>query len=362
MPESVHDAEAWDARVLALPAPHLLQSWAWGDFKARWGWAVERLVWPDDGVAADDGATADGRATVVDGAAVSAIAQVLTRRVGRAPFRVGYIPKGPLMARPDDPAAWRRVLADLEDWARARRLVLLKFDADVPAGADTVAAAWRSRGWMPSGEQIQFPNTMLSDLTVGEAALWAGMKPDTRRKIRFAERHGVTLRHGGKADLDTFYDLYAATGARQGFGIRSRDYYLDAWSMFLDRGWSTVILAEREGQALAGVIPVAFGDTAWYLYGASADVGREHRPAYLAQWESLRWAVGRGCTRYDWWGGPTVLDERDSLWGVYRFKSGFGATLAAQQGAWDFPCGGWRYAAYRRADQVRRAWIAARAR
>ncbi len=338
----VGDPADWDAGVLALAAPHVLQSWAWGELKARWGWQVERRVWPE---------RAGG---------VAAAAQILTRRIGRAPLRVGYIPKGPLLARPDDPGAWDGVLADLEAWARDRGLVLLKMDADMPAGAEEVVAVWRARGWRPSAEQIQFPNTMISDLGGGEAAVWAALKPDTRRKVRLAQRQGVTIRQGGIDDLAAFHALYAATGARQGFGIRARDYYLDAWSMFLDLGRATVILAEREGAPLAGVIPVAFGPTVWYLYGASADAGREHRPAYLAQWESLRWAMARGATRYDWWGGPTVLDAHDPLWGVYRFKSGFGARMAWQQGAWDYPCGGWRHAAYRGADRLRRAWIARR--
>ena len=333
----VDDPRAWDAAMLGLPAPHVLQSWAWGAFKARWGWHVERYAW--------------------GGEVPTAAAQVLVRRVARSPFRVGYIPKGPVLATPDDPDAWGHVLADLERWARRDGLVQLKMDADVSADAHAVAAVWRDRGWQPSEEQIQFRNTMLSDLGGGETAAWAASKSKTRYNVRLAERRGVTVRHGGRADLATFYDLYATTGARQGFGIRARDYYLDAWSSFLDLGWSTVILAELDGRPLAGVIPVAFGATAWYLYGASADAGREHMPAHLAQWESLRWAIARGCARYDWWGGPTGPSEDDPLAGVSRFKAGFGAVLVRQQGAWDYPAGGWRYAAFQAADRIRRGWI-----
>jgi len=80
-------------------------------------------------------------------------------------------------------------------------------------------------------------------------------------------------------------------------------------------------------------------------------------PAYLAQWESLRWAVARGCQRYDWWGGPSVLDASDPLWGVYRFKRGFGAEWVPQLGAWDLPVQARRYALYDRLDRWRRAWL-----
>ncbi len=338
-PLEVHDPGAWDALVLALPAPHLLQGWAWGDLKARWGWAAARLAWTDPAGHPE------------------AAALVLTRRVGRLPIRVGYVPKGPLLARPGDPAAWSGVLAGLEAWAAATGLVQLKMDADVPLAAEPVARLWRSRGWRPSPEQIQFPNTMISDLAGGEPAVWAQLKAKTRYNLRLAERRGVSVRHGGAGDLDTFYALYADTAARAGFGLRTRAYYDDAWRAYLDRGDATVILAERDGRALAGVIPVAFGDTVWYLYGASTDAGREHMPAYPAQWESLRWAIARGARRYDWWGGPTGPDETDPLWGVGRFKQGFGAVLVEQQGAWDYPAGRVRYGLYHAAARWRRAWI-----
>ena len=51
----------------------------------------------------------------------------------------------------------------------------------------------------------------------------------------------------------------------------------------------------------------------------------------------MRWAKAAGCTRYDWWGAPDVLDESDPMWGVYRFKQGFGGEFTPWIGAWDFP-------------------------
>lgn len=313
----ITESDRWDEIVLSLPRPHLLQSRAWGDVKARWGWRVYRFAWGQPG-------------------REQAVAQLLVRRAGQLPLALGYLPRGPLLADLDDAGLWDRVLGDLERWARSRRLAVVKMDPDVPADAQAVEALWRRRGWRASDEQIQFPNTMVSDLSGGEAALWAAMKQKTRYNVGLARRRGVTVRSGGLGDLDVLFDLYAATAQRTGFALRTKAYYLDAWSMFLAQDQAAVLLAEREGEALAAVFPVAFGDTAWYLYGASADAGREHMPAYLAQWASLEWALARGCRRYDWWGGPTLLEESDSLWGVYRFKEGFGATWVPQLGAWDF--------------------------
>ena len=58
-------------------------------------------------------------------------------------------------------------------------------------------------------------------------------------------------------------------------------------------------------------------------------------PNYLLQWHAIQWLVARGYRRYDLWGAPTVMDESDPLWGVYRFKSGFGARYVRRLGAYD---------------------------
>ena len=62
------------------------------------------------------------------------------------------------------------------------------------------ARHWQRRGWRPSAEQIQYRNTVVSDLTPDEDALLAAMKPKWRYNIRLAERRGVVVRPGAAAD------------------------------------------------------------------------------------------------------------------------------------------------------------------
>ena len=58
----------------------------------------------------------------------------------------------------------------------------------------------------------------------------------------------------------------------------------------------------------------------------------------------MRWARSQGCKTYDLWGVPDVdqetleanfTDRRDGLWGVYRFKRGFGGELCRATPTWD---------------------------
>ena len=41
----VTDPGAWDNALLALPDPHILQSWTWGQLKEMYGWRAERGLW-----------------------------------------------------------------------------------------------------------------------------------------------------------------------------------------------------------------------------------------------------------------------------------------------------------------------------
>jgi lipid II:glycine glycyltransferase (peptidoglycan interpeptide bridge formation enzyme) len=72
-------------------------------------------------------------------------------------------------------------------------------------------------------------------------------------------------------------------------------------------------------------------------------------PTYLLQWEAMRWAIAQGCTTYDWWGAPDELDESDPMWGVYRFKEGFGGRFTRWIGAWDYAPNQTLYRAYTQA-------------
>ena len=172
------------------------------------------------------------------------------------------------------------------------------------------------------------------------------MKPKWRYNIRLAERRGVVVRDGAAADLPAFYAMYAETGGRDGFLVRPFDYYRAIWERFLADGLGHVLLAEVEGAPVAGLLIFRYGPTAWYFYGASTAQSRDLMPNHALQWAALRWAKAAGCTRYDWWGAPDVLDESDPMWGVYRFKQGFGGEFTPWIGAWDFPAtraGYWAY-------------------
>ena len=343
----ITDRAQWHDLLRPLPGAHVLQSWDWGEFKRdETNWQPQRLAFRDS-----------------SGATVAA-ASLLTRRAG--PFQVMYVPKGPAMPA-GDPAQVEAVLAHLETRARRRRVVWLKIDPDIVAGTgipdgsdpdrpphdnptgQRVIDRLRARGWRFSASQVQFRNTITLDLTQDEDALLAAMSQGTRRKIRVAAKKGVTVRiASGPDDFATLYNLYRITGARQGFLIRPPDYYRAAWSRFIEAGLSVAFLAEWEGRALAGLVLFHFGPKAWYFYGMSSNEERNRMPTYLLQWEAIRWAKQHGYAIYDFWGAPDTFSADDPMWGVYRFKDGFGGTVVRHIGAWDFAPNPMLYQVYER--------------
>ena len=162
------------------------------------------------------------------------------------------------------------------------------------------------------------------------------MKSKTRYNIRLAERKGVCIRQGSTADLAAFYRLYDETSRRDGFLIRPFEYYQEVWRTFLGAGQARLLLADVDETLVAGLMLFVFGESAWYMYGASSQAHRNAMPNYLLQWEAIRQAKDLGCSRYDMWGAPDTFDQSQAMWGVYRFKTGFGGETWRGLGAYDF--------------------------
>ena len=264
-------------------------------------------------------------------------------------LKVQYIPRGPLMDWTDAKLRFR-VLKDIQNFARTQKAILIKIDPEVLLGTgipgtedgvdldsgQEVKKDLSSTGWIYSPEQIQFKNSAIIDLRPGEEAMLAGMKQKTRYNVRLAQKKGMTIRLAEMEDLHNLYKMYVETSVRDGFVIRNEAYYLNVWRTFIQAGLCKGIIAEVDGEHVAGIISFYFGGRSWYLYGMSKDVHREKMPNYLLQWEAMRMMKAAGCEAYDLWGAPDVFDETDDMWGVFRFKEGLGGKVIRTIGAWDY--------------------------
>jgi peptidoglycan pentaglycine glycine transferase (the first glycine) len=365
------ESTIWNSLISKLPNPHFLQTYEWGQVKAKYGWSPLYAVWDANGqwkVESDPNLLSTFHSPV-------ATALILKRQIIRNGFAarlsVLYSPKGPLLDWTNE-SLRNRVLNDLQSFAKRQGAIFLKCDPDVVLGTgvpdsedevvddngQAVTSELKRRGWEYSSDQIQFRNTVLIDLNPTEEEMLARMKQKTRYNIRLAEKKGVSLRVGTREDLGMLYKMFAETSVRDGFVIRDEGYYKTVWELFMAGNQSPVsnspitnyrepspwdqlptaepLIAEVEDEAVAAIFVFYFAGRAYYVYGMSREMHREKMPNYLLQWEAMKRAKAKGCTLYDLWGAPEVFDESDSMWGVYRFKEGLGGQVVRTLGAWDF--------------------------
>jgi len=303
------DQQTWQAFIATKPHAHILQTAEWGLFKSRYGWYPKYILNGDTG------------------------AMVLFRRL---PLKqtLAYIPKGPIGAD------WEELLDEVTQVARQEGAFLVYVEPDSGENCvrcDQLATA----GFSSTTVSIQPRRTIIIPLE-GDSENWmTRMKQKTRYNIRLAKRKDVKVEQS--SDVKTFAKLMSVTGERDAFGTHGASYYQQVYDYFAPQNACVMLMAAYKGNPLAAIMVFARGERAWYFYGASNNQERNRMPTYLLQWEAMRWAEARGVKTYDLWGVPDFSSEAleaqfttrsDGLWGVYRFKRGFGGDIVRSAGVY----------------------------
>lgn len=332
------DANQWDAFVAQHPRAHLLQLSAWGALKAAFGWTPVRVA-----LAGEHGDLVAG-------------CQFLLRDLPLRLGRFAYAPYGPLVDW-SDAAQARAMIGALDHTARQQRAAFLKIEPGLHLDGVDFAAF----GFAPSPQTVQPPRTYVLDISGDDETILARMNQKTRRNIRKSDKFDVAIVHGTREHLADFNALIAETGARAEFGVHTPAYYERAFDLFAPHDRAALIMGYFGDNPLAGVMVFALGAWAWYFYGASSSEERQRMASYGVQWAGIQWAKARSAHYYDMYGVPdhpaseleAQFEQRsDGLWGVYRFKRGWGGDVQRSAGAWDRVYSRAIYAAYRLAVRV----------
>ncbi len=178
--------------------------------------------------------------------------------------------------------------------------------------------------------------------------LLAGMNQLWRRNIKKADKLGVDVAPGGRADLARFHELYLVTAARDHFTPRPLGYFETMWDALNgetpDR--MRVYLATHENDLVAATTWIRVGRRTWYSYGASSNDKREVRGSNAVQWRMMRDARDEGATVYDLRGITPGLASDDPEIGLIQFKVGTGGEAYSYIGEWDLPLNRALYAAF----------------
>ena len=304
-------SQEWAKWISNYPEAHLLQTDKWGSLKSGFGWKVRYIRNEQCG------------------------AMILFRHL---PFglKIAYLPKGPVGT------GWMSLFNGLDHLCKQENVIFLRIEPDAWEGENEKELKVLVQFAPQSVEPIQPRRTIVIDLDGDENTWLMRMKQKTRYNIRLAIKNG--LRVVESQDIGVFASLMQITGERDGFGVHRSNYYQLAYELFSAENQCTLLLASYKDRPIAGIMVFKRGSRAWFLFGGMSEEEKNRMPAYLVQWEAMRWAAAHGCTEYDLWGAPDFDKEileanfqsrSDGLWGVYRFKRGFGGVVKRTTGAWD---------------------------
>ncbi len=192
-------------------------------------------------------------------------------------------------------------------------------------------------------------NTLIVNLDEPNEQLLSGMKSKTRYNIRLSQRKGVEVRSANEAELKKWNYLYRDTARRNGIHLEGMDVFpavLKA-SEKVERSHVELLFAEYEGEPLAGMFLAYSGDRVTYLFGASSTNKRNLMATYALQWEAMQRGKIAGCKYYDMFGVAPAPEPAHPMYGLYRFKTGFGGHLFHRYGCWDYPLNESAYEVYR---------------
>ncbi len=282
---------------------HLLQLPEWAKFKNNFGWQSQIF------------------------SSQTAFAQVLFRSLPLG-FSIAYLPKGPLGTD------WSSLWSQIDQECRKRKAVFLQVEPDLNLPLPAEVESDFSQGFIREEQTLQPRRTALISLEPDEEDLLAAMKQKTRYNIRLAAKKGVVVRPTD--DVNGFYEMMVTTGNRDDFAVHSLEYYQKVFDIFSPSGKCVLLSAYYQDVPVAYLMLFLTASRSWYFYGASDNRQRNLMPTYLLQWEAMRWAKAYGAKEYDLWGIPdadeeeleaSFTDRSDGLWGVYRFKRGFGGKI-----------------------------------
>ncbi len=254
---------------------------------------------------------------------------------------VWYCPKGPFAV--PDKTEWKDLIALLND---VKHGSVLRIEPPHSFNLDQGGVKFIRRG------DISPSHTLLTKILKDQEELFKSFHEKTRYNIRVAIKHGIEVKKLNAEELvvhgDRVLALYAQTGNRHGIAATPREdmralfRVCDVWAAF-------------SGDTLVATsLHLGFGETMTYVHGASDYEHRALMAPYALHWAALQDAGQRGFSVYDWWGTAPADKPEHRLWGVTRFKLGFGGEQTESPGTFDAGIDRMRFALYTAFRRFRR--------
>lgn len=156
-----------------------------------------------------------------------------------------------------------------------------------------------------------------TDLSASEQEMWERLDGQARKSVRFALKNEVSVRVGTELkDVMAFYEMHAhVRKTKYRLLAQPVRFFESIHKIFSDRDELFVLLAERNGETVAGTLFIKQGDVLYYKFNASKET--ELRPNDLIVWHGMTLGNQLGLKSLDF--GVSALNQP----GLIRFKRKF---------------------------------------
>ena len=252
-----------------------------------------------------------------------ALAVHLSRRFGRLwarslPFGTYG---GPLVdaTDPDPRPVLQELARHFEEWARARRVAGGEVILGPNFSGRLEDPETPSPGLLAGVMSVTPGVTHVLPMEAGAEALYDSLKRETKKGFRKAERDGVRVRSAPDR-LAAVYGAYQRQA--RAWGVR-RPYPIPFLQRLLDHpsGFAELVVAEREGELLAGVLALSTDHETFLWWSGSTPASRETLAYPYLLWKILERETARGRRRLNIGssgGRSTIESFKESLGAVPR--------------------------------------------
>lgn len=204
------------------------------------------------------------------------------------------------------------LIGDRETW---NQLVTPLLASNVPINLRCLRSA------VPAGDErfrVKVPALWHGvNLNQSEEELWASLHSSARQNIRKARINGVSVRDGRTIDdMRTFHRMHRSLRkSKYRLLAQPLSFFENIHEEFARNDGINVLLAEHDGEPIAGIVLLEWNGTLYYKFNASLD--QRYCPNDLLAWHALQYGRQRGMVRFDF--GLSDLEQP----GLIRYKRKF---------------------------------------
>ncbi len=276
------DVDTWHDFISDISGSYFDQTSFWANMRKLDGWNTQRLVLKNDN-------------------GLIAGSQIYIRRLPLIGI-VGYISHGPCIRQHSAEYA-SEFLQGIRQFVKNERIKYMVIN--LPYFGDYMLPFLKKygyrntiRGLPPSG---LMDSTLLIDLTKSIDELQKEMKKNTRYSVRSGIKKGVTVREGGREDIETFFNLMMETCRRRNSPPTHPhiDFFFRLWDSSVKKKWLRLHFAEFEGKPLCSILSFSIGDIfRIWKFGWSGEHTNLH-PSSVLMWKLIELAKNEGYRYFD---------------------------------------------------------------